>query len=238
MKPPKVQSLSQIIAELNPAFNPQRDALRAGTSNVQNQVQSAIQGLDATKTQAFGGIEQAAQNKGMFFSGFAPNEQASYLSTKYLPAVAEMQAKGFAAENDLVSQLAKLDAEVRTNALGRRDTQLDQLRQFQEFQANLALERRKLAQQLQIAQMDNATRRATAGGGAEVDYGANLINDMTKWFKKSKGMPSRQAQDKFVDSWMNAQGVKGAANRQVFWDLVNSNFKRVEDPTKDYYWKR
>jgi hypothetical protein len=89
---PTVRDLQALIAEQTAALKPQQDIIDQSITS--NDTSGAAQeaGLSAQKTTAFKDITQGAQNKGMYFSGFSPDEEAKYTAGTYLPALAQLQS--------------------------------------------------------------------------------------------------------------------------------------------------
>ena len=90
---PTVQTLDQIMAELQPSVQGQ-----VGVINQQKAANAAVYdaqraGLDAQKVKGFNDINTQATGRGMAFSGIPLNEQAEYLSTKYLPGIQAANAQ-------------------------------------------------------------------------------------------------------------------------------------------------
>jgi hypothetical protein len=172
---PSVQSLDQILAELNPLYDPQRQAIKQNIDYAQQGETALLQQQDALKTQAFGDIAQTAQDRGMYFSGFQPDQQAQYLGTTYLPTVAKIRNDTQQRVTGLNTDLSNLEAGVRKSAMDTQQGQQEAAVKWQQEQQRLLLEQQKLAQELAIAQMrDQATIRAaqirSAGSGTLTAY--------------------------------------------------------------------
>ena len=166
---PKVQSFEEIMAELNPLYDPSRQAINNQITNVQQQQLPGVNAINNQKNLEFENIAQTAQNRGVFFGGFQPNEQAKYVGSTFLPAMAQLQSGINTQTNNLTGQLAELDAGVRTAAQTRQGQQATAMAAWEQQQQALALEQQKLAQQMAIAQMQDRTSRAgmaasSAGG--------------------------------------------------------------------------
>lgn len=169
---PKVRTLDQLVAESNPAYNPQRTAYNQQIQGANARLGEQQQGLDAAKTNAFGDITQAAVRRGALFGGFTPDQQARYTAEKYLPALANLRAANEQTIQGLTSNIMGLDSEQRKQALSTREGDLSRLydynskqedRKFQTDQANQAYEREmaKLRQEQAFTASQNAQNRAT-----------------------------------------------------------------------------
>lgn len=156
MAAPQVQSVEQIISSLNPAYQGSISNINAQKAALPAQYQAQTQALDASKVQGFNDINNQATGKGLSFSGIPADEQATYLSTKYLPGLTSLKQQQNDETSKLDAALAQIDQERRLKALdiqtGQKSalqTYLQQQQQLQEqqreFNASQSLERAKLA---------------------------------------------------------------------------------------------
>lgn len=123
---PTVQSLDQIMAELQPGYTAQRGVIQKGIQNTNETYKASELALDAAKTQGFNQINDQATGKGVgrAFSGLPIIEQADYLSTKYLPGLQQAKAQQ---QNDILTlegQNAALDTDIRNRAFSSRESQI------------------------------------------------------------------------------------------------------------------
>lgn len=84
---PTVQSLSDVYNELNSAYAGGRDVINEQISGLGEKYGAQRTALEAEKVQGFDTINEQATGRGMAFSGIPLDEQAKYLSTKYLPGM-------------------------------------------------------------------------------------------------------------------------------------------------------
>lgn len=117
MPAPVVHTLEDTIAKIKAAQQPQYDYLDSLVAQNETSGTAQVQGIDAAKTGAFGQIAQAATNKGMTFSGFTPNEQASYLGSTYLPQLAKLQEAITGTRKSLFGKKADLTTQASTSAI-------------------------------------------------------------------------------------------------------------------------
>lgn len=118
---PKVRELSSLITTLGKAVDPQKALLDKSITDNATAGAAQIAGLGAVKDTVFNTeIPQAAQDKGMLFSGFTPDEQAKYTAGTYLPKLAELQATIAQTRAGLLGKKADLDTDVYNKAF---DTQ-------------------------------------------------------------------------------------------------------------------
>lgn len=147
MAAPVVQNLQDIVAQIQAAYQPQQQLLDASVNQNDQSGQAQVAGLDAKKTQAFQGITQAANNRGMYFSGYTPHEEANYTSTSYLPALAQLQGTIAGTRNTLLGKKADLTSSGNTQAITVHEGQQSQLDEYN-------LEMQKEAAAAQAAELD------------------------------------------------------------------------------------
>ena len=121
---PSVQSLGDIMQELQPAVQGQVDVINAQKEANAGVYEAQRAGLDATKTREFNTINTQATGRGMTFSGIPLNEQAEYLSTKYLPGVQASHAQQNADALAYDRESASLNANVFNRAFDWRNQQV------------------------------------------------------------------------------------------------------------------
>lgn len=119
------QTLQQIVAELNPTFNPQVKSLQQRASLIPGQIQTEEAGLRAQQEQAFGNILNGARRRGLGFSGIPISEQAQYTSTEFLPALARLRQSGTEQRMSLQDAINSIYERRDTLAQQIRNSQLD-----------------------------------------------------------------------------------------------------------------
>lgn len=134
MQPP-VRDLQSLIAEQQQGLQPQYDLINKDIAA--NDVSGAAQvaGLNAQKTQAFSDITQGAQNKGMLFSGFSPDQQAKYTASTYLPALAQLQGTIAQTRSNLLGKKTDLGTKAFDVATNERNQDLSTLSDWQKMTA-------------------------------------------------------------------------------------------------------
>lgn len=169
------RTLDQIIAELNPTYDPQIQSLRQRQSLIPNQLASDEQALGAKQQQAFGDILNGARRRGtgIAFGGIPLSEQARYTSTEYLPALARLRQSG--QEQALSLEDAINGIYERRNNLAQqlRQNEVSQSEQQRQFNENLALQREQLAAQQRAAAANSFSPTLTRPGegqqGSSID---------------------------------------------------------------------
>ena len=121
---PTVQKLDQIMAELQPSVQGQVDVINQQKAASAGIYDAQRAGLDAQKVQGFNDINTQATGRGMAFSGIPLNEQAEYLSTKYLPGIQAANAQQNADALAYDRQAADLNANIFNKAFDWRNQQV------------------------------------------------------------------------------------------------------------------
>ncbi len=237
---PQVRELNTLIAQQNESLKPQFGLIDEGIAA--NEASGAAQkaGLDATQVKAFKGIEQAAQNKKMFFSGFSPNEQAEYTASTYLPAVAALQQTIASARGQLLGDKAKLGKTAFDTAFSIQQEDkgvLDRWNEMtaqQQFQASQAEKDRafQAAQneanrrhEADIAAKNRAASAAAAAVKSAEKKGAppglteSIYNDMKSNVGKD-GFASPGTYNVQKQRWIGAGGSPNSFN-ETFGNFVN-----------------
>lgn len=119
------RALSQILAELDNVYRPQRDLYNQQINTLDPQLQAEEQGLQAQKQDSFNQIQQGANRRGLNFSGIPLQEQAQYTGQSYLPAVANLKAKYAQQRFNLQDAIAKIQSEQYMKGQDIYQTELD-----------------------------------------------------------------------------------------------------------------
>lgn len=134
MAAPAVQNLQDIVAQISAAYKPQQDLIDQSITANDQSGQAQTAGIEAKKTQAFGGIDQTATDRGMAFSGFTPDAEAKYTGSTYLPALANLQNTIASTRNSLLGKKAGLDTEANTQAFNVHQGQVKDAQTWQDAQ--------------------------------------------------------------------------------------------------------
>lgn len=198
MAAPQVQTIEQIIGDLNPAYNSSVNVIQQKQAQLPQQFQAQRMALDAQKVQGFNQINNQATARGMSFSGIPLHEQANYLSTKYLPGMQALQQQ----ENDqnlaLSQALADIDKERRLKAMDIRQNQQTALEDYLSEERQLAWEREKFNAQNELdrwkEQQANARNAAEIAASRDPDptaqdvinaWGANMYGKLGDTYRKN-----------------------------------------------------
>lgn len=233
---PPVQSYDDIYNSLGSQYQPQTDLVNQQLAQLPTQQAAQQASLDQAKVNAFRDITNSANSKGVLFSGVPIDQQSTYVGTKYLPAVANLNTSFNNQKTSLLGSLNNINAQRMTTARGIQNQQQQNLAAYQKAQADEAYKQQQL--QLSYARLGASQSRAATSAASKVDplkeFGSYLQNQ----FKVAGANPTRQNQDAWINQWFSAHGVDSPQARQVYWDYANSTYNRPNNPYADYLYKR
>lgn len=230
---PTVQTLDQIMAELQPGYTGQRKVIAKGIQNTNETYKASEFALDAAKTQGFNQINTQATGKGATFSGIPADEQATYLSTKYLPGKQQAKAQQQSDILTLEGQNAALDTDIRKTALGTRDSQTSSLNAWNLQQASLeAQARENAANRAAQAAEGRANRAASAPRNADK---TQLVLSLLKEGMGGDGFVSPGTFRLARDTWV-ANGGDYKTFTDTYWKYTGGSSQQYKstDRYKDY----
>lgn len=166
----QVPSYDQAYGSLGSVYDPQVSQVNTEIAQLQPQQDAQQASLDQAKVNAFRDITTAANNKGMLFSGFTPDQQAQYVGTKYLPAVANLKTTFQNNKNSLLEKINAINADRALKAQGIVST-------AQSTRADTAYKNAQLA-------LKASTIRASSGGSGSSRTSSKSSGGSTK---KSNG---------------------------------------------------
>ena len=196
---PTVQTLDQIMAELQPGYTAQRGVIQKGIQNTNETYKASELALDAAKTQGFNQINEQATGRGLAFGGIPIAEQADYLSTKYLPGLQQARAQQQKDILTLEGQNAALDTDIRNRAFSSRETQVGAQNQWNLQQAaqQAEAEAARIDRDFRASQAEKdraheaaqaaADRAATAAAQPKGLSGSELNSWAAKYTKGKRG---------------------------------------------------
>lgn len=193
MAAPQVQSLADVMGTLDPAYSGQQALITQQQAGLGAKYGAQKTGLEATKVQGFNTINNQATGRGMSFSGIPLDEQATYLSTKYLPGLAAIDQQQNEEDMGLQRDSAKLATDKANQALGIVEGQKKDLNSWNMQQESLAAQARE--NELNRAAQ---AREAAANRAAQAAEGA-----ANRAFQASQKAPTGPSNAQVIDS-MNA----------------------------------
>lgn len=155
---PRVQTLAEAMRDLDPAYAASRDIVAKRQQALPGKYDAQRAGIYAARGEGFNTINNQATGRGASFSGIPQDEQARYLSTKFLPGLQQADFQQNEEDLNLQGQLAGIDKEQRLGAQSRVDKQQSDLNSWnqmiaqQEFQAKEAEKQRQFQERQAIAQ--------------------------------------------------------------------------------------
>jgi len=215
---PVVQTLDQVMADLNPSYAGQQALVTQERSGLGAKYDAQRAGITAEKGQGFNTINNQATGRGGSFSGIPIDEQATYLATKYLPGMQAADAQQNEDDLGLQKEAAALSTDQRTQALGRIDKQTSDLNSWnlqqmqQEAQAREnELNRRATASN---AAADRAAAAAAKSGPTQAQY---LIDAFTKAAADPNWKKNGYTENNVIGNYAASYGLNYAdAAKQVY----------------------
>lgn len=175
--PPQVRDLQSLIAEQNQALDPQYKLIEGDIAA--NATAGAAQeaGLAAKKNTAFKQIGQASQDKNMFFSGFSPDEEATYTAGTYLPALAQLQATIAQTRSNLLGKKAELGKSAFDTAFNTREGDVAAKRTWDAAETQRRWEESQAAQERAFKSAESEKdRQAAAAQAARASASGNATS--------------------------------------------------------------
>ena len=154
---PRVQTLTEAMRDLDPAYAASRDIVAKRQQALPGKYEAQRSGIYAARGEGFNAINNQATGRGASFSGIPQDEQARYLSTKFLPGLQQADFQQNEEDLNLQGQLAGIDKEQRLGAQSRVDKQQSDLNSWnqmiaqQEFQAGEAEKQRQFQERQAVA---------------------------------------------------------------------------------------
>lgn len=237
MQPPQVQDLNSLISQYQTALAPQKTQLDTQIAANDTSGQQQQQGLDATKTTAFKGITQQANDRGAYFSGFTPDAEATYTASTYLPALAQLQATIAGTRSTLLGKEADLDTQANTSAIADENTQKSQLESYNEQQAQNAQAEKLQQEQEAFTASQNAADRSLKSSEDSASTGsdavaqqqadrASIVGELSK-VTGGDGYVSPGSYATAKNAWV-AEGYSGASFDQNFGGFKNPKNKNYK----------
>lgn len=163
------QALSDIMAQLDPVYSPQKAAVQSQINALPGQQAADQAGLDQTKTNAFGDINVQANDRGMSYSGVPIAEQAKYVGGTYLPAVANLKNTYAGKASTLQQSLLGLTTDQTKQA---QNVYSSESNAEAAAQAQVQAEQIKASAARQAAQQQGLDMSALMGGGQQQQQAA------------------------------------------------------------------
>ena len=240
---PVVRELNDIINTIRPSVDPMKKQIDADIAANQQYGEAQIAGLDAKKERAFGDITQAAQNKGMFFSGFTPDAQAGYTADTYLPALAALQQTIAQTRSGLLREKLDLDKGVFDKAFATQEQDRAVLADWnkmtaqQQFDASESEKQRVFTAQQnekdRQAQLASASIGASSRGGGGGGGGGGS-SEPTNAQNMAAALSAKTGGDGYVSPGtyqsLKSQWVAGGYGNAGSFDTTFASYRNPKNP--------
>lgn len=166
------RTLDQIIAELNPTYQPQVQSIQNQMGLIPGQIATGEAQLGARKDQAYENILSGARQRGtgVAFGGIPLGEQAKYAATEYMPALANLRTAGTNQATSLQDAINSINERRDTAAQNIRNIEVN--RDYEAEQARITREWE--AQQAELSRVES--RKTAAAQQAQYSTMMDLIN--------------------------------------------------------------
>jgi len=204
----------QAYAQLGSTYDPQVASVNQQIAGLQPLQDAQQAGLDQAKVNAFRDITNSANQKGVLFSGFTPDQQAQYVGTKYLPAVANLKQTFTNQRTSLLDKINAINAQRSQQATSTVSAAQAAAATNAYHQAQLQLGYARLAQ--------------GAGGRAptQSQIQSAVTNHIIGQFNQYKGGDQKVSNETWangLNDWIGAGG-KATDFWTNFGGYVNRNF--------------
>lgn len=169
---PQVRNLQDLIKTQQDALQPQYSLIDQSIAANDTSGTAQVAGLEAKKTQAFGDITQAANDRGGYFSGYTPHEQATYTAGTYLPALAQLQSTIAQTRMGLLGKKADLGTKAFDTAYASQENDRQILADWEKMTAEQQFNASEADKTRVFTAQQNAADRATTLAGKQPDIPA------------------------------------------------------------------
>lgn len=239
---PRVQSLAEAMVDLDPAYQASLDVAGKRQAALPAKYDAQRAGINAARGQGFATINNQATGRGGSFSGIPVDEQATYLSTKYLPGM--MQADFQQNEEGLAieSEIAGINKEKRLNAQGRVDKQVSDLNAWNNMIAQQEFQAREAEKTRAFQASESAAQRSFTAGQNAAARAASAPKKLSPYESAmgiigaaaAKGDVSANAFQLARDAY-RAAGGNTSQFASEFWKYVPKS-QQTGDKWKAYYY--
>lgn len=182
---PQVQTLAQIMADLAPATTAQTNVINAQKSALPAKYDAQRSALGAEKTQGFNQINDQATGRGLSFSGIPLDEQATYLSTKYLPGLQQADYQQNQEGLNLDKELADVNSDLYKQAFTRQGQQQSDLNSWNMQQMQIEAQAKENALNRAAEAANQAANRAAAAPKGPTTQ--QVVDNINGWAKSRVG---------------------------------------------------
>jgi hypothetical protein len=217
MAAPQVQDLTQIMAQLDPAYAQSRNLYTQQINGIQGEQDAGLAQLDQQKTRGFRDIARSANSRGLDFFGTPIEEQNTYLD-KYLGQVGALKSQSNQQRMTLQQAIASLEQDKYKTALAAQQGQQSAANTYQSDQE-------KMAFQANQAQLDRQAKASSATAAQPPQWAikqqdVSVLSQALQPKKGSDGYISPTTYANAKSEWVNA-GYSSSEFDQYFSNLRN-----------------
>lgn len=176
----------QEYKSLSAEYDPQTKLINSQIAQLAPQQTAQEAALEQAKVNAFSDITKGANARGVMFSGVPIDQQAQYVGTKYLPAVANVKSTFQNNRNTLLGQINALTAqrvqEAKSNVSAAQKNAADAAYK----QALLQIKQQQLAISASKAARSASGGTAASRAAAKQSEMSGAANQINSYFKKNK----------------------------------------------------
>lgn len=244
---PRVQTLAEAMRDLDPAYASSRDMIAKRQQALPAKYDAQRAGIYAARGEGFNTINNQATGRGASFSGIPQDEQARYLSTKFLPGLQQADFQQNEEDLNLQGQLAGIDKEQRLGAQGRVDKQQSDLNAWNQMIAQQEFQAREAEKQRQFQERQAAAERSFRASQSALAGAANAPRKLSPFQSAMNVIAAGvggQDQGVSVNTFQMAREAyrqAGGDTRQFaseFWKFVPKSRQRDDgaDGWRAYYY--
>lgn len=239
---PRVQTLAEAMIDLDPAYQASIDVVGKRQAALPAKYDAQRSGINAARGQGFATINNQATGRGGSFSGVPVDEQATYLSTKYLPGMQQADFQQNEEDLTLQGEVAGINKEKRLSAQGRVDKQTSDLNSWNNMIAQQEFQRAESERQRAFSAAEAAKQRNFTAGQASIARAASAPKKLSPYESAmgiigaaaAKGEVSSNAFQLARDAY-KASGGNTSQFASEFWKYVPKS-QQSGDKWKAYYY--
>jgi hypothetical protein len=232
--PPPIPTYDQAYAGLAGIYDPETALVNKQMGEADTTASADLSSLDQAKINAFKGIENNANAKGVLFSGVTPENELTYTGTKYLPAVAGVKTAQTNTKNTLTAQLNKIMADRANQATGQVSAAQKAFNDWQAMQNTNNYRNEQL--KLGYARLGVSQQRANAAADKPLTQ-SQTVGAIHDFLQGQKGGDNHVAPSVLASAYktfLSAGGSDAAfwTNFQGYWNPKQGNYKAMFNAAK------
>lgn len=224
---PQVQTIAQAMADLDPAYSASRNAIGQQQANIPIKYDAQRSGIRAERGQAFNTINAQARGRGVAFGGIPLDEQATYLSTKYLPGLQQADFQQNEENLALTKELAGIDKELRLGAVGRVDKQTSDLNSWNQMLATQKFQQEEAERDRAFRASQSALDRSAsaAARGSSGPSRGQIVDELNAWTRGKTGVDGKLSPSDFRAGYQQAakHGMSLEDYNAVMYQYINTS---------------